>query len=64
MAFEDLEKIYEMLAQMLDQVGTEKHSLFLAKLTMILAHRIGDPRVVEEALHMAAKDVDEEEGAT
>ncbi|MFC7048346.1 DUF2783 domain-containing protein [Emcibacter nanhaiensis] len=50
MAFEDLEKTYDRLAEVLDEVGEEKHALLLAKLVMILAHKIGDPEEVEQAL--------------
>ena len=50
MAFEDLEKIYDRLAQILDEVGEEQHALLLAKLVMILAQKSGDPEMVEQAL--------------
>ena len=53
MAFEALEKLYDVMAETLDEVGVEQHSLFLSKLSMALAHKVGDLKVVEEAIKMA-----------
>lgn len=53
MSFEALEKLYDVIAETLDEVGVEQHSLFLSKLSMALAHKVGDLKVVEEAIEMA-----------
>lgn len=48
--FEDLEKIYELVAAGIDAAGPERESLFLAKLCLTLAHHVGDPEVIEQAI--------------
>lgn len=57
MTFDALEKLYDVMAQTLDEVGVKNHSLFLSKLTMALAHKVGDLKVVEEAIKMAKDDL-------
>ncbi|PCI33920.1 MAG: hypothetical protein COB54_02660 [Alphaproteobacteria bacterium] len=53
MAFDDLEQLYDLMADTLDKVGPDQHSLFLSKLVMILAHRMGDLASVTEAITLA-----------
>lgn len=46
MSPEELEQTYEALARQIDAVGPEKSELFLAKLALLLANRIGSADVV------------------
>lgn len=57
LAFQDMEKVYDLLAESIDEVGPEKESLFLSKLCLTLAHRIGDIAVVESAIAVARTDL-------
>jgi hypothetical protein len=55
--FEDLEKVYDLLAAAIDGAGPEKEALFLAKLCLTLAHEIGDLTIVEQAIDLAKVDL-------
>ena len=55
--FEDLEKVYDLLAAAIDGAGPEKEALFLAKLCLTLAHEIGYLTVVEQAIDLAKVDL-------
>lgn len=57
LAFQDLEEIYDRLAQAIDAVGREKESLFLAKLCLTLAQHVGDRATVERAIESATRDL-------
>lgn len=50
---QSLEESFDMLAQALDRAGPDKEALFLAKLSLALAARIGDNRLLAEAIRMA-----------
>ncbi len=50
----ELEKTYELLAQKIDQVGPEQSQVYLAKLALLLAHRLGDMRLVKACIEDAA----------
>jgi hypothetical protein len=58
--FNDLEKVYEMVADAIDRVGPENESLFLAKFVMTLAHEINSLEAVEHALATALANLDNE----
>ena len=58
LAFQDLEEIYDRLANAIDAAGPAKESLFLAKLCLTLAHHVGDRAIVERAIETAAADLD------
>jgi hypothetical protein len=51
--FAELEQVYDLLAQAIDQVGQDGEVLFLSKLCITLAHRSGDLDAVEEAIRIA-----------
>lgn len=51
--FNDLEKVYDLIAQGIDEAGEGEESLFLGKLCITLAHAIPDLAVVEEAIRIA-----------
>jgi hypothetical protein len=48
-----LEESFDMLARALDQAGPTRETLFLAKLSLALAARIGDNRLLAEAIKTA-----------
>ena len=54
---EDHEWLFDALAQALDQVGPERGSLLLAKLSMLLADAIGDRAAIELALATALEHI-------
>tara|TARA_B100001939_G_scaffold201362_1_gene173037 strand:- start:7236 stop:7412 length:177 start_codon:yes stop_codon:yes gene_type:complete len=58
MKFTDLEQIYDLMAETLDEVGEDRHALFLAKLSLTLAHKLGDADAVREAITIAREDLD------
>ena len=55
--FDDLEKVYDMIAEAIDEVGEENESLFLAKLTMGLAHQSNDIDIIRDAITVARADL-------
>ena len=57
LAFAELEEVYELMARAVDRVGADNEALFLSKLSMILAHRLGDLQAVREALEIAAREL-------
>jgi Protein of unknown function (DUF2783) len=56
--FEDLEKVYDLLAAAVDAAGQEKEALFLAKLCLTLCHEVGELATVERAIEIARTDLD------
>ena len=42
----DLEDVYDELAEAIDRVGPDNESVFLARLALSLAHRLGDRAAV------------------
>jgi len=51
--FAELEQVYDLLANAIDEVGETGEALFLSKLCMTLAHSISDLDVVIEAIRIA-----------
>ncbi len=56
LAFQDLEKVYDLIAYAIDAAGSQNEALFLSKLCLVLAHNISDVSIVEEAITMARLD--------
>ena len=58
LAVEELEAIWERLAEAIDRAGPEREALFLSKLAVLLADALGDraraERLVEAALENLA----------
>lgn len=48
------ERLYDALADALDRVGPAHEALYLTKLALLLANRLGDEAAVNEALQAAA----------
>ena len=57
MPFADLEAVYERLAAAIDQAGDDKSALFLAKLALVLADRLGDREAVLAAIEACLADL-------
>ena len=57
LAFQDLEKVYDLVAAAIDEVGPDREALFLSKLCLTLAHNIKDVLIVEEAIEIARLDL-------
>ncbi len=53
LVFQDLERVYDLIAQAIDSVGPENEALFLSKLCLTLAHKIDDVAIIEEAIGIA-----------
>lgn len=58
MRFDDLELVYEELAAAIDAAGEERASLFLSKLALTLAHELGNPKVVIDAIRACLDGLD------
>jgi hypothetical protein len=56
-AFQDLEKVYDLVAHAIDEAGPQNEALFLSKLCMVLAHNISDVAITEEAIRIAQLDL-------
>lgn len=56
--FEDLERVYDLLADALDAAGPDRESLVLCKLVMLLAHQIPDVDRVRDAILVARRECD------
>ncbi len=48
------ERLYDALAEALDLGGPANEALYLTKLALLLANRVGDEAAVNEALQAAA----------
>jgi thiamine pyrophosphokinase len=53
--FVELEQVYDLLAQAIDKVGKDNEALFLGKLCITLAHRVGELDSVKDSIRIAAK---------
>jgi hypothetical protein len=57
MAVEDLEALWERLAETIDAVGGERAPLFLAKLALLMGNAIGDAARVDALIDAARADL-------
>ncbi|MDO8861951.1 DUF2783 domain-containing protein [Haliea sp. E1-2-M8] len=53
--FAELEQVYDLLAEAIDEAGPEQEALFLAKLAMLLAQQIPDVDRIREAVATALR---------
>jgi len=53
---DDLEALWERLARAVDEAGDESE-LFLAKLALLLAEKLGDREAAEAAIEAALRDL-------
>lgn len=54
---ETLEALFRLLSDGIEAAGDEQASLYLAKLSLLLAGHIGDPELVAEAIATAKSDL-------
>jgi hypothetical protein len=52
-----LERVYDTLAQAIDQAGPDKTELFLVKLALLNAHALGDSEQFSRHVHSALQDL-------
>ena len=57
MPFEHLEQAYDALAEAIDRAGPRSEALFLTKLALALAHRLGDLDGFRAAVAEALQDL-------
>ena len=57
LALNELEGVYDALAEAINQVGTDKESLFLTKLVLLLANQVGEQAQIEKAIAIALRDL-------
>ena len=60
MPFEHLEQAYDALAEAIDRAGPRSEALFLTKLALALAHRLGDLDSFSSAVAEALQDLAED----
>jgi hypothetical protein len=53
---QDIETLYDQMAQTLDQVPEHMRDVFLAKLVLLLAHDLGDVELAVRRIAEAAQD--------
>lgn len=53
----ELEQVYDHLAEALDTAGPARGELFLVKLALLLAQRLGDAVAVDECVRQALADL-------
>ena len=53
----ELETVYDLLAQAIDQAGPDKAELFLVKLALLNANALGRPDTVQQHIQAALQDL-------
>ncbi|HOB67018.1 DUF2783 domain-containing protein [Ottowia sp.] len=53
----DLETVYDVLAQAIDQAGPEKSELFLVKLALLNANALGRAETMQQHIQAALQDL-------
>ena len=53
----DLETVYDVLAQAIDQAGPEKAELFLVKLALLNTNALAQPETVRQHIQAALQDL-------
>jgi hypothetical protein len=54
---DDLEAAYEALAVAIDTAGGQREALFLTRLSLVLAHELGDIAAFKRAVQTALEDI-------
>jgi hypothetical protein len=57
LAVEDLELLWERLAEAIEQAGPERDRLMLAKLALLFAEALGDPARALSLIQSATEDL-------
>ena len=53
----EVEHVYDLIAEGIDQAGEYKSDLFLAKLSLALANLVGDAAKIASAVQSALRDL-------
>ncbi|MFO7549854.1 MAG: DUF2783 domain-containing protein [Haliea sp.] len=53
--FAELEQVYDLLAEAIDEAGPEQEAVFLAKLALLLARQVPDVDCIREAIAAALR---------
>jgi hypothetical protein len=53
----DLETVYDLLANGIDQAGQERDRIFLVKLALLCAKRTGDAKGFQQDIEQALRDL-------
>ena len=62
--FEDLERVYEAMAHAIDRAGPEREAVFLTKLVLTLAHKMGNIDTIIDAIAIAGQNLSDDDLAT
>ena len=54
----EFELSYEALAKKIDLVGEDNCPIYLAKLALLMAHHVGDFKIVSQCIDEAAESLD------
>ena len=57
-SIENLENLWERLAEAIDRAGREREVLFLSKLALLLGNELKDHARVEQLIETALQDLD------
>lgn len=57
LALPELEQVYDLLADAIDQAGPARNELFLVKLNLLLAQALGDRTAYADLLQRALRDL-------
>ena len=55
---EELERIYDLMAEAIDAAGPDKEALFLSKLCLVLANELGNEKQVRDCITNASEDLE------
>ena len=61
--FEEIEKMYDALAEAIDRAGPANEALFLTRLALLLGERLGDSKVFQDCLSASVNDLPEPSSA-
>lgn len=53
--FAELEQVYDLLAEAIDEAGPDQEAVFLAKLALLLARQVPDVDCIREAIAAALR---------
>jgi hypothetical protein len=61
--FEEIEKMYDALAEAIDRAGPANEALLLTRLALLLGEQLGDSKVFQKCLSASANDPPEPQPA-
>ena len=57
--FDEIEKMYDALAEAIDRAGPANEALFLTRLALLLGEQLGDSKVFQDCLSASLDDLAE-----